>query len=351
MKEICKNIFQKTISYKSSLLSPRNLYVISGSERSLMVDTSLRLEHDAKAIDRMLGELGIEYPKLDIFITHDHPDHSGLAADLQQRGARVFMNPEEQNRRTDSIRGYLADEQKRRDHLRRMGVTAQYTPQVYDAFMEYMSRAGKEREDLPEFSFLPVFPGGQFHYGGYCFEVVPLKGHTFGQCGLYEKEFKLLFCGDQMMTTIVPIVSSLQTDWGLLKSYFDSMGDFKHVYADCHLLPSHYGPIKDAAAEADRIILGYLDKCEIMKDVLKKSKVPMTTREVGVRAYGRDDGPPDYHHFFTCTQIWAKTFSCLEYLYEEGFIERTEEEGIIYWRAGSHLSFPADRDVSALNTA
>jgi len=331
MKEICQNIFQKTISYNSGFFSPRNLYVILGVERSLMVDTSLRLEHDAKVIDRMLAELGIEYQNLDIFITHDHPDHSGLVTDFQRRGARAFMNPEEQNRQADSYHGYLVDEQKRQENLRRMGVTGQYTPEVFDSFMEYMRQAEKARNDLPEFSFIPVSPGEQLQYGGYCFEVVPLKGHTFGQCGLYEKEHKLLFCGDQIMTSIVPIVSSLQMDLGLLKSYLDSMGDFKHVYADCRLLPCHYGPIKDVAKEVDRIVFGYLDKCEIMKEVLEKSKVPMTTREVGVRAYGRDDGPPDYNHFLMCTQIWAKTFSCLEYLYGEGFIERTEAEGIIYW--------------------
>ena len=126
------------------------------------------------------------------------------------------------------------------------------------------------------------------------------------------------------MKEIVPIVGSQQKDLGLLRSYMKSLGELMENYKDCHILPCHYGQIEDVAVEANRIILGYLDKCEIMKDVLAQSGREMTTRDVGVRAYGRSQGPPDYQHFASCTQIWAKTFSCLEFLYEEGFVERTE---------------------------
>ena len=105
------------------------------------------------------------------------------------------------------------------------------------------------------------------------------------------------------------------------------------------MLPCHYDPIDDVGKEADRIIRGYMDKCTIMMQVLKESIEPLTTRDVGVRAYGRSEGPPDYAHFVSCTQIWAKTFSCLEYLYGEGFVKRTEKEGILYWEnaAAYHL--------------
>lgn len=107
----------------------------------------------------------------------------------------------------------------------------------------------------------------------------------------------------------------------------------KHKYKDSRLLLCHYGPIKDVEKEANRIIMGYLDKCEIMKGVLDRNGGWMATRDVGIQAYGRGQGLVDYRNFVTCTQIWAKTFSCLEFLYEEGFVERLERDGIIYWRS------------------
>ena len=185
----------------------------------------------------------------------------------------------------------------------------------------------------PELQFIPIHPGEMLSYGGYCFQVVLLKGHTFGQCGLYEPEKKLMFVGDQIMTTIVPIVGTQETDLGMLKCYLDSLSELKHKYRDCYFLPCHYGEIKDIEKEVNRIIFGYMDKCESMKHVLEEAGTALTTRDISVRTYGRSQGPPDYAHFASCTQIWAKTFSCMEYMMGEGFIERSERDGIIYWKA------------------
>ena len=46
-----------------------------------------------------------------------------------------------------------------------------------------------------------------------------------------------MFVGDQLMTTIVPIVGTQETDLGMLKCYLDSLGDLKHNYKDCYFLP------------------------------------------------------------------------------------------------------------------
>lgn len=51
-----------------------------------------------------------------------------------------------------------------------------------------------------------------------------------------------------------------------------------------------------------------------MKHVLEEAGTALTTRDIGVRTYGRSQGPPDYAHFASCTYIWAKTFSCMEYM-------------------------------------
>ena len=78
----------------------------------------------------------LEYKKLDIFITHEHPDHTGLVPRLQALGARAFMNPDETRKRVDLLHSYLADEHARIENLRIVGVTKEETPEVYDTFME-----------------------------------------------------------------------------------------------------------------------------------------------------------------------------------------------------------------------
>ena len=136
MREIKKNIFLETIPYEDHHRSPRNLYIIRGEDRSLMVDTSNNTERDWTILKGMVDALGIDYKKLDIFITHEHPDHTGLVPKLQELGARAFMNPDETRKRVDLLHSYLADEQARIENLRIVGVTKEETPEVYDTFME-----------------------------------------------------------------------------------------------------------------------------------------------------------------------------------------------------------------------
>lgn len=332
MKELYQNLYKETITYSDRHISPRNLYIIKGKPRSLMVDTSFRLEHDWNVIRKMIGELGIDYGKLDLFITHSHPDHVGLVPELEDLGVRIFMNPDEIREPADLVHCYLLDEETRIRNLRIVGVTPEVTPEVYDAVIGYTRMEFAKLEGRQDFSYIPVSPGDRLSYGGYELEVFPLKGHTFGQCGLVEREKKILFCGDQIMTDIVPIVCSQRTDQGLLASYMESLGDLKHNYRDYELLSCHYGKIKNVRKEANRIIFGYLDKCAVMKKILDDNGGGMTTRDIGVRTYGRSQGPPDHKHFASCTHIWSKTFSCMEYMYGQGLVDRTERNGIIYWK-------------------
>ncbi|MDO4266935.1 MAG: MBL fold metallo-hydrolase, partial [Eubacteriales bacterium] len=248
-------------------------------------------------------------------------------------GSRIFMNPDEMKKRADLRHCYLSDAATRTESLRTVGVTPEHTPEVYKTILEYTERAHEQWGSQQDFDFIPTPPGTVLDYGQFHFQVVPLRGHTNGQCGLYEPEHRLFFCGDQIMTDIVPIVCTQYKNWGMLKSYLNSLDEMKHKYADCRFLSAHGGPIRDICREADRVILGYMDKCMIMKHVLEENGGKLTTRDVGVRAYGRSLGPPDYQHFMSCTQIWVKTFSCLEYLYGEGFIRRSEKDGILYWEA------------------
>ena len=333
MKEIFPNIFCKVIEFEDKHALPRNIYIIRNSERSLLVDTTYRFENAWRNINQMIQELNIDYKKLDVFITHNHPDHIGYVYEMQQLGARIFMNPEEADVKTDIIQCYLSKDTSQYVNLRSMGVTKERYPDEYDILVMNLSRKLVEREEPYTFDYIPVKPGDVLSYGEYQFEVVSLKGHTVGQCGLYDKSKKILFCGDQIVKNMVPIVISQKRNLHLLRCYMDSLRTMKVKYQDCTVLSCHNGIIDNIVEEADLILSSYEQQCKNTLRVLKEHGDWRVTRDIGVAVYGGKYMASDYKKVTLCIYIWSKTFACLEYLYEEKLVERKEEDGIIYWCA------------------
>ena len=71
----------------------------------------------------------------------------------------------------------------------------------------------------------------------------------------------------------------------------------------------------------------------MIKHILDHGHHRMTTKEVACLAYGIDHVPGDQSEFIKLKMVISKTFSCLEYLYDEDFAIRTLENGTYYWEA------------------
>ena len=332
MKEIFPNIFRKVIEFEDKHVLPRNLYIVRGQDRSLMIDTTYRYEHAWHEMNQMIQELNIDYKKLDLFITHNHPDHVGYVYDLQQLGVKVYMNPEEAELKADILQCYLSKDSTEYVNLHSMGLTKERYPEDYDEIVMNLSRKLVERKEPYSFESVPVYPGEKLSYGDYHFEVISLNGHTIGQCGLYEEEKQILFSGDQLVSNTVPIVMSQKRDLHLLAMYFQSMEEINYIYKNCTVLPCHNDIIYEPAVEAKRITESYLEQCEAIYNILKESDEWMVTRDIGVKLFGGKYMAKNYDKVTFCTHIWSKTFACLEYLYDLGSVDRKEIDGIIYWR-------------------
>lgn len=331
---IMSGLYMKTLVFRESI-SPLNVYIIKGTPRSLMLDTGMNYDYCRDFISQYLKELDISYTDLDVFITHNHPDHSGLAERLSDRGARIFMNPEEAGHRHDFLHCYLADARCQSESLRLAGITSGSHPGLYRAYRSDADDIYSHYERSERFPYTPVHPGEILEYGVYRFKAVPLPGHTYGQLGLEDAAHRLLFCGDQIMTTIYPIVATSALDSSLLRLYLESLTRLKDNYRGYTILPSHYEIITDVETIVNNTAIHYLNKCDIMKKVLESRKKPLTVMQVGLLAYGRIEETISRKGLWEFTSIIAKTFSCLEYLYEEGFVNRTEKNGVLYWSGRS----------------
>ena len=150
-------------------------YLITGSEKALLVDTANGYE-DLHAIVRTLTELPVI-----VVNTHGHGDH-------------VFGNLY-----FDEAWLHPADNA------------------LYDMFFGY-AREDLEKRGLKPCPVKPLQIGQIFDLGGVQLEVVDLKGHTAGSVGLLDKAGRILYTGDGLNTHIwmqldhsLPIATLLET--------------------------------------------------------------------------------------------------------------------------------------------
>lgn len=209
MLERAPGIFEVELHSNQKSIDEIKIFLIPGKdgERSLMVDAGFRSRTCLHVMEEALGKLGITYDRLDIFLTHKHHDHCGLASEYAARGARLFMNPQEDRHCYDCLyynhsHGSTEDQPQ---VLQSVGVTEDGTPEIWNMFMEVNQRIRENRDGnsrLPGYSYTPVSEGRILSYGDYDLETVGLKGHTYGQMGLYDRNHKILFARTRSLTAL-----------------------------------------------------------------------------------------------------------------------------------------------------
>lgn len=349
VQECYPGIYQYTLDNSDDAgVNSIQIYVIPGypGHRSLMIDAGFGQPHCMEVTRSVLSELGIPFDQLDVFITHEHNDHSGLAYALEQKGARILMNPDEERHHYEHLYhriGYEAMEEKIRV-LKITGVTPELTPVLWDCYVketdaeqvfmkDFTSDSDKKVHGLiREFSYHPVYPGQVLKYGKFVLHVMALKGHSRGQLGLYDEEHEIVFLADQVLNRIAPIVSTSRADEHLLEAYMRSLTEIKARFTGWTAFPAHGGTIEEIGDQVERIAVSYLDKIDIVKEVIRQAERPLTTYEVSAIAYGIRKSPRSTREFFRIRSMVSKTFSILEYLYEQEVILREEKDGILLWR-------------------
>ena len=89
--EILPGIFRLPIPLPRNPLRELNAYLIRGRDRSLLIDTGFRLPECRQALQEGLRAAGAERDPLDVFLTHIHTDHTGLASEVVRPGGVLYM--------------------------------------------------------------------------------------------------------------------------------------------------------------------------------------------------------------------------------------------------------------------
>ena len=91
-EEILPNLYRIEIPLPKNPLKALNSYLIKAQGRFLLIDTGMNREECMRVMFSELEGLHVDLKKTDIFITHLHADHSGLAATLATDTSTVYFN-------------------------------------------------------------------------------------------------------------------------------------------------------------------------------------------------------------------------------------------------------------------
>ena len=183
-----------------------NVWLLEHGDGWWLVDTGMAEDVCREAWLQLEEQTLGGRPLTRIFVTHDHPDHMGLAPWLAARhGAAVWMS-EYAHRSAgeflDTDPGVLAD--RIRGFLHSHGV--EVPPGVPPARGDHREWYG----GLPPLAASPS-DGDTIEAGGGRWQVVETGGHCRGHLCLYDAARRLLISGDQVLPSISPNVSVLSS--------------------------------------------------------------------------------------------------------------------------------------------
>lgn len=318
-EEVAANIYRIQVTLPNNPLKYLNSYLIKDPDGSLLIDTGFRMDECREDLLAGLAELGEEPGDVDIFLTHLHADHTGLAGEIVGEGKKMMIG------RTD--REWLTGEDI---SLKKWSRNV----------AKYLAAGFSEEEigAMPTFSpahvagplltseYVGVEEGYTISIAGYHLRCIETPGHTPGHMCLWDEEKRLMFTGDHVLFDITPNI----TVWGNMDDslgyYLQSLNAVKR-YPVLTALPGHRMP-GDFAERIGELLRHHERRLAGIEDIIGKlpglSGVEIAKRmKWKIRANSWEDFPEAQKIFAI-----GECLSHLEYLLREKRI-KAEAEGKI----------------------
>jgi glyoxylase-like metal-dependent hydrolase (beta-lactamase superfamily II) len=290
-----------------------HVYIAEGEDGGLVLfDTAMpvddsfeRIEQSVRWLDRSLTDIER------IYLTHAHPDHFGLAKELQEAsGAPVWCHP-------IAHEGLMSFE--RGGHWGR----------VQEEFAQHgWSMEGFEGRSAPFSITIPkhyehVDEGDRLRFAGGEWDVYWTPGHEHGHVAFHRASDGVMIVGDTLLGKITPHIGYMVDPPDPLGQFMDSLDKLAGLEPSL-VLPGHGRPFDEGAERARSIKAHHelrLRRC--VETLMHGGSMP--GMEVARALFGRE------LMFFEERLALAETLSHLEYLRLRGRLHRELVDGLWHY--------------------
>jgi len=319
-EEILPGLYRIEVPLPGSPLKATNSYVIEGKQRSLIVDTGWNREDCMTALVSGLVECGVDSKRADFFITHMHADHAGLVSVLAGEGARIYFGWAD----AEIMRSTTPEHwQKQIDFARDRGFPAEELEKAIG------SHPGRRYSPRTSLNLRVSKDGDNMTVGDYQFECIETPGHTEGHICLYERDKKVLICGDLILVDITPNITLSSEERNPLKDYLMSLDKVYDLDVEV-VLPGHRSIFRDHKKRIRELKEHHRTRLEEVVSILRKGEqnafevASQMTWDIGYKSW--DLFPPAQKWF-----AFGEALAHLKYLEEEGDVGwRGEKEGVVF---------------------
>ncbi|GAA0514640.1 Glyoxylase, beta-lactamase superfamily II [Halorubrum aquaticum] len=321
----------KRIQLGNTVFEGENDAYLIEADRTTLVDTAVSIPAVRADLREGLSELGVGFADVDaVVLTHWHPDHAGLAGEIQtEGGAEVYVHEADAPLVDGRERPFATNPAAQRETFERWGMPAAARDRLTEFFeTEGTDIYGRDAE------VTPIADGETIDLGGVKLETVHLPGHTAGLCAFAFDPRTVpghepvsgnggdgnggespveAFTGDALLPRYTPNVGGADVRVEEpLAAYADSL--VRIVDRDWDAAhPGHRERIDEPSRRAAEILDHHRDRTRRVIDVLESG--PATAWEVSAALFG------DLEEIHTLHGP-GEAFAHLDHLERAGVLER-----------------------------
>ena len=323
-REVAPSIWKITMPIPFPLRTV-NMHALIGNDGWVLVDAGMGMPDGRAAFKAGLQRAGVSIDKLRaIVLTHHHPDHVGLSAELyEQSGAAVYMHPIDEADLQLAWSGKMPQRFGRVSHFFRqhgMPPTELWLSQIDPQVMRDIIRVP------PHEAFTLVEDGQYIDLLGERYRVIWTPGHSDGHICLFRERDGVFLAADHVLPRITPNIG-LYSEYlrpNPLHDYKNSLKKVSTLPASI-VLPGHGEPFIDLAGRTKEILEHH--KQREMQILTLLADRPQHAYQVAQQLFGRRMQNNEAQRM-----AMAETLSHLEYLRIAGQLEQNHAtDGLILY--------------------